>query len=68
MIARGNVKNGIVEIVLQKNKTLRAVAYIYPDGDGRIELQRQLHPESEWLTVLTETKTVDEMRAMTLID
>ena len=59
-----NVKNGIVEIVLQENSILKAVAYIYHDGDGRLELQRRLDTESEWLTVLTESKTVGELRAL----
>ena len=64
-MVKETIKHGIVPVVLQETLTLRAMAYVYPDGDGHTELQRKLTPESEWATILTEPETVEEMRELT---
>ena len=56
------VKNGITEVVLQEGENIRAVAYINSDRSGKTQLQTRTSINRNWVTLLTEPKTADEIK------
>ena len=67
VVAKGKIEHGIVEVILEEKPTLRAIAFIYPDGSGRTELQRKLTPQSEWMTIINEPRSREYMQEHTVI-
>ena len=67
LVAKGTVKEETM-VILEETAAHRAVAYIYRDGSGRVELHRKYAPESDFVVILSENRTREWMQEQTLIE